>query len=109
MLGTAGTEERNASMQPGKLLLRTAGACDFDPGHLLDVFGQQRQRFVAVLRGFGPDDWAAPPRCPDWSAHAVVPHLCDNSENAAAIEPDDRTLDITAGYDPRITPRQRLA
>ena len=33
------------------LLLRTRGACDFEPGHLLDVFGQQRQRFVTVLRG----------------------------------------------------------
>ena len=45
-------------MQPGKLLLQAAGACDFDPEHLLDVFGQQRQRFVAVLQGFDPDDWA---------------------------------------------------
>ena len=96
-------------MQPGKLLLRTAGACDFDPEHLLDVFGQQRQRFVAVIQGFGPDDWAAPTRCTDWSAHDVLRHLCDNNKTAAAIEPGDRTLDITAGYDPRITPGQRLA
>ena len=92
-------------MQPGKLLLRTVGACDFDPWHLLDVFGQQRQRFIAVLQGFGPDDWAAPTRCADWSAHDVVRHLCDNNTTAAAVEPGDRTLDITAGFDPRITPR----
>jgi uncharacterized protein (TIGR03083 family) len=91
------------------LLLRTKGACDFDPGHLLDVFGGQRQRFVAVLQGFGPDDWAAPTRCGVWSAHEVVRHLCDNNMRAAAIGPDDRTLDITAGFDPRITPRQLLA
>ncbi len=90
------------------LLLRTKGACDFDPGHLLDVFGGQRQRFVAVLQGFGPDDWAAPTRCAVWSAHEVVRHLCDNNMRAAAIGPDDRTLDITAGFDPRITPRQLL-
>jgi uncharacterized protein (TIGR03083 family) len=95
-------------MQPGKLLLQIAGACDFDPEHLLDVFGQQRQRFVAVLQGFGPDDWAAPTRCTDWSAHDVVRHLCDNNMRAAAIGPDDRMLDITAGYDPRITPREWL-
>ncbi len=37
-------------MQPGKLLLRTAGACDFDPEHLLEVFGEQRQRFIMILR-----------------------------------------------------------
>ena len=96
-------------MQPGKLLLQTAGECDFDPGRLLDVFGQQRRRFVAVLRGFGPDDWAAPTRCAHWSAHDVVRHLCDNNNTAAAIQPNDRTLDITAGYDPRITPRRWLA
>lgn len=92
-------------IQPGQLLLRTAGACDLDPGHLLDVFGEQRQRFVTVLRGFGPEDWAAPTRCADWSAHDVVRHLCDCSALAAGAGPDDRTLDITAGFDPRITPR----
>lgn len=95
-------------MPPGKLLLQTAGACDFDPERLLDVFGQQRQRFVAVLQGFGPGDWAAPTRCTDWSAHDVVRHLCDTNMRAAAIGPDDRMLDITAGYDPRITPREWL-
>jgi uncharacterized protein (TIGR03083 family) len=88
------------------LLLRTGGGCDFDPEHLLDVIGEQRQRFVTVLQEFGPDDWAAPTRCADWSAHDVVRHLCD--ANAIATGTDDRTLDLTAGYDPRITPREWL-
>ena len=70
------------------------------------MFGEQRQRFVTVLQGFGPDDWAAPTRCADWSAHNVVRHLCD--ANAIATGTDDRTLDISAGYDPRITPREWL-
>lgn len=87
------------------LILRTEGPCDFDPGHLLDVWGGQRQRFVAVLRGFGPDDWAAPTRCPDWSAHDVIRHLCDCNALGARAGPGDRTLDLTAGFDPRITPR----
>jgi uncharacterized protein (TIGR03083 family) len=91
------------------LLLQTRGACDFDPEHLLDVFGGQRRRFVAVLRGFGPDDWAAATRCAEWSAHEVVRHLCDTNMRAAAIGPDDRTLDISGGFDPRVTPRQWLA
>ena len=90
---------------PGKLLLRTAGACDFDPEHLLEVFGEQRRRFVALLQGFGPDDWAAPTRCADWSAHDVVRHLCDCNGIGIAVGADDGTLDITAGFDPRITPR----
>jgi uncharacterized protein (TIGR03083 family) len=67
------------------------------------VFGEQRQRFVTVLQGFGPGDWAAPTRCADWSAHDVVRHLCD--ANAITTGTDDRTLDISAGFDPRITPR----
>jgi uncharacterized protein (TIGR03083 family) len=97
-------------MQEGKrmILLQTKGAGDFDPGHLLDVFEEQRQRFVTVLQGFGPGDWAAPTRCTDWSAHHVVRHLCDGNMKAAAMGPDDRTLDLTSGYDPRITPCEWL-
>jgi Mycothiol maleylpyruvate isomerase N-terminal domain len=67
------------------LLLRTKGAGDFDPEHLLDVFEEQRQRFVTVLQGFGPGDWAAPTRCTDWSAQDVVRHLCDGNMKAPAI------------------------
>ena len=51
------------------VILRTDGGCEFDPEHLLDVFGEQRRRFVTILRGFGPGDWAAPTRCAVWSAH----------------------------------------
>ena len=91
---------------PCELLLRTAGACEIEPGHLLQVFGEQRERFVAVLRGFGADDWAAPTRCADWSAHDVVRHLCDANTLVAGTSPGDRRLDITAGFDPRVTPRR---
>lgn len=93
-------------IRPGQLLLRTEGACDLDPERLLEVFGMQRQRFAAVLRGFGPGDWAAPTRCAEWSAHDVVRHLCDGTMKLAAAGPDDRTLDLTAGFDPRVTPRR---
>jgi uncharacterized protein (TIGR03083 family) len=87
------------------LVLRTEGACDFDPEHLLDVFSKQRLRFVAILQGFGPDDWAGPTRCADWSAHDVVRHLCDCNAIPAAAVTDDEMLVVAAGYDPRITPR----
>ena len=60
----------------------------------MEVFGRQRQRFAAVLRGFGPADWAAPTRCAEWSAHDVVRHLCDGSTRVAAADPQDRTLDL---------------
>jgi uncharacterized protein (TIGR03083 family) len=95
-----------ADILPGQLLLRTEGPCDLDTGHLVEVWARQRQRFAAVLRGFGPGDWAAPTRCADWSAHDVVRHLCDSTAKLAAARPGDRTLDRTAGFDPRTTPRR---
>ena len=102
------TDHRPAaeSPMPGSLVLRTAGACEFDPEHLLQVFSEQRARFAAVLRRFGPADWAAPTRCAEWSAHDVVRHLCDGSALVASTSPGDRRLDRTAGFDPRVTPRQ---
>jgi uncharacterized protein (TIGR03083 family) len=93
---------------PGTLLLRTAGGCDLDPGHLLEVFGEQRRRFAAVLQEFGQSDWEAPTRCAGWSAHEVVRHLCDGTALGAGVGPDDRTLDLTAGFDPRTTPHRWL-
>jgi hypothetical protein len=54
---------------------RAAGGQVGDPEHLLDVFGEQRQRFIAVLHGFGAGVWAAATRCAGWSAHEVVRHL----------------------------------
>jgi hypothetical protein len=44
------------------LLLQTRGACDFDPGHLLAVFGGQQQHYepmdctIRGLHGFW-DSW----------------------------------------------------
>ncbi|MGH3380677.1 MAG: maleylpyruvate isomerase family mycothiol-dependent enzyme [Actinoallomurus sp.] len=93
---------------PSTLLLRSPGTCDLDPEHLLDAFGRQRQRFVAILAEFGPDDWAAPTRCAEWSAHDVVRHLCDATP-ALAAGADDRMLDTAAGFNPRKTPREWLA
>jgi uncharacterized protein (TIGR03083 family) len=91
---------------PGQLLLRTEDVCDFDAGHLLEVWGAQRHRFAAVLRGFGPDDWAAPTRCAAWSAHDVVRHLCDGNRIGLAwmAGTDNGALDMAAGFDPRSTP-----
>jgi uncharacterized protein (TIGR03083 family) len=95
-------------VRPGMLILRTRGECHLDPGHLLDVFGEQRQRFIAVLRGFGSGDWAAATRCAGWSAHEVVRHLCDTNRIGIATHSDDSTLDIAGGFDPRTTPQRWL-
>jgi uncharacterized protein (TIGR03083 family) len=91
-------------IRPGQLILRTEGACSIDPRHLLAVFTRQRQRFAAVLADFTPGDWAARTRCAEWSAHDVVRHLCDC--NAILGRADQSVLDVTAGFDPRTSPRQ---
>lgn len=98
-----------ARIPPGTLVLRTEGGCDLDPSDVLEAFDRQRQRFASILRGFGPYDWAAPTRCPDWSAQDIVRHICDYTAVGGSAGPGDRTFDITAGHDPRITPGQRLA
>ncbi len=72
-----------ASVRPGKLLLRTLGESDLDPEHLLEVSGEQRQRFVANLEGFG--DWAAPTRCADWSARATWRPLALGSHDGVIV------------------------
>jgi uncharacterized protein (TIGR03083 family) len=95
-------------MRPGTLSLTTSGICDLRAEHLFDAFGEQRRRFAAVLQSFSPEDWAASTRCADWSAHEVVRHLCDGTTVAASAGPDDRTLDMAAGFDPRITPSRSL-
>jgi uncharacterized protein (TIGR03083 family) len=91
-----------------RLTLRTGDVCEFDPGHLLDVFATQRRQFIQVLQGFGPQDWAEPTRCADWSAQDVVRHLCDVTPLIAA-KTGDRSVDTGAGFDPRATPRRWLA
>jgi uncharacterized protein (TIGR03083 family) len=96
----------SANFVPCELVLRTAGTCEIEPEHLLQAFGKQRERFAAIVRGFSADDWTAPTRCADWSARDVVGHLCDTSTLLAGASPGDRRLDITAGFDPRVTPRQ---
>jgi uncharacterized protein (TIGR03083 family) len=92
-----------------RLVLRTVGGCDLDPQRLLAVFGEQRRRFITILQRFGADDWAAPTRCADWSAHEVVRHLCDDNAIGVAVDPANGTLDLAEGFDPRISPRQWLA
>lgn len=98
-----------ASSPPARLLLQTAGRCDLDPQRLLAAFAGQRRRFVAILQGFGADDWAAPTRCTAWSAQEVVRHLCDGNAIGIALGPDDGLLDVTEGFDPRTSPRRWLA
>lgn len=92
-----------------ELILRTTGTSQLDTEHLCQVVGQQRQRFAAVLKGFGPEDWAASTRCPAWSAHQVVRHLCDIAEMGVSMRPGDRRLDTFTGFDPRIAPSQWMA
>jgi hypothetical protein len=95
-------------MRPPKLLLKTGGGCSLDSERLLDLIGEQRQRFISLVQWFGPEEWAAPTRCASWSAHDVVRHLGDEAATAR-IGADDHAMDMAAGFDPRVTPQRRLA
>jgi uncharacterized protein (TIGR03083 family) len=89
-----------------ELILRTKGACQIDAQHLCRVFDDQRQQFATVLSGFGRKDWTGATRCPAWSAHEVVRHLCDIATIGMAMGPGDNRLDFTTGFDPRTAPSQ---
>jgi uncharacterized protein (TIGR03083 family) len=93
---------------PHTLQLRTVDGCDLEPEHLLDVFADQRRLLLDDLQSLEPGQWSAPSRCPGWSAHDTVRHLCDVGK-AVAADPGDRTFDLGAGFDPRTTPNQWLA
>jgi uncharacterized protein (TIGR03083 family) len=94
--------------RPRNLLLTTSGSCDFDLEYLLEVFADQRRRFMEVLAGFASDDWTAPTRCAKWTAHDIVRHLCDcNGVGAGYCAGNDEgSLDVATGFDPRVTPRE---
>ena len=84
----AAAATRAASCGPARCCCGPAEQCDVDPGHLIEVFGRQRQRFVTALQGFGPGDWAAPTRCAELvRAHDVVRHLCDGNAIVIAAGP----------------------
>jgi uncharacterized protein (TIGR03083 family) len=92
-----------------ELVLRTKGACQIDTEHLLQVVAAQRQRFAMALRGFAPEDWAEATRCPAWSAHEVVRHMCDIATVGIAMGPGDDRLDFSTGFDPRTAPARWMA
>jgi len=93
---------------PHTLLLRTADQSVLDPARLLDVFAAQRRQLCDDLRSLSPEQWSAPTRCPGWSVQDTVRHLGDVTV-AIAPDPGDRMFDVTAGFDPRTTPRHWLA
>ncbi|MFY1698665.1 MULTISPECIES: maleylpyruvate isomerase family mycothiol-dependent enzyme [unclassified Solwaraspora] len=89
------------------MLLQTPGECELQPARLLDAVADQRRQLLDDLRGFGSPEWSSPTRCPGWSVHDTVRHMCDVTR-AIAADPGDRTLDMTAGFDPRVTPNRWL-
>jgi len=77
--------------QPGTLLLRTAGMCHLDMPHLVDVFGEQRQRFVSILQGFGPGDWAALEH-PGFGGDSILPRCsCLGGPLSSTVPPPGGT------------------
>ena len=43
------------------------------------------RRLDVLLRGLGPDDWAAPTDCPGWDVRAMVAHLVGAAESNASV------------------------
>lgn len=84
---------------------RVDGGVSFDVNHAVDVFEQQRARFIGQLEQLSPEQWSAPTRCALWSVQHVVRHLCDVNERLDREDGDPISFD---GFDPRTTPNDWL-
>ena len=85
--------------------LRVDGDATFDVNQAIDVFEQQRARFMRQLEGLSAEQWAAPSRCALWSVQDVMRHLCDVNERFDKGGAEPITFD---GFDPRTTPNEWL-
>jgi uncharacterized protein (TIGR03083 family) len=78
-----------------------------EPGDQLVPFTRQRRRLQATLEALGPDDWASPTRCAEWSVQDVVAHLVGvNIFWRASVEAGlaGTPTRLLVGFDPAVTP-----
>ncbi len=53
------------------------------------------ERFLALLEGLAPQDWAKPTECPGWDARAMAAHLPGMAEMSASIRESMRQVKLT--------------
>jgi uncharacterized protein (TIGR03083 family) len=51
-------------------------------------------RYLDVLRGLTPEQWAAPTECPGWDVRAVVGHSLGEAEMSASVRENVRQLKL---------------
>jgi uncharacterized protein (TIGR03083 family) len=65
----------------------------------------QRLRLVDLFGELEDKDWSAPTRCPEWSVHDVVRHLCDVTVTWLGLLTGESPEHVgMEGFDPRTTP-----
>lgn len=70
---------------------------------IVAALDDQQVELDEILRSLSPADWAAPSRCPGWSASDVVLHLAQTNEMAiGSLEHrfDDVLTELTTGLPP---------
>jgi uncharacterized protein (TIGR03083 family) len=58
------------------------------------------ERFLALLEGLTPQDWAKPTECPGWDVRAMAAHLLGMAEMSASIRESMRQVEERAGMSP---------
>ena len=52
------------------------------------------ERFLALLQGLAPDDWAKPTACPGWDVRAMAAHLLGMAEMSASMRESLRQVRV---------------
>ncbi|WP_198681076.1 maleylpyruvate isomerase family mycothiol-dependent enzyme [Lentzea terrae] len=57
------------------------------------------ERFLALLQGLAPDDWAKPTECPGWDVRAMAAHLLGMAEMSASVRESLRQVKLAQSQD----------
>lgn len=57
------------------------------------------ERFLALLQGLAPDDWAKPTECPGWDVRAMAAHLLGMAEMSASVRESLRQVKLAQSRD----------
>jgi uncharacterized protein (TIGR03083 family) len=89
------------------ITVSTGAATDQQVRLAREALRSQRLRLVELFGELREEEWSAPTRCPEWSVHDVVRHLCDVTVSWLGLLRGELPEQVgMEGFDPRTTPAE---